>query len=95
MWLYGFHTVKAIFPDRVAGFAVGTEVGLGVAVGPLLVGVGEGLLLVGVGVGVGVDMLAVEVGPGVIVPAADVDVALVVAETLGVLTMIGVHVGVG
>ena len=90
MWLYGFHTVKAIFPDRSAGFAVGTEVGLGVAVGPLLVGVGEGLL-----VGVGVDVLSVAVGLVVAVPGADVEVALVVAETLGVRTIIGVHVGVG
>jgi hypothetical protein len=84
--------VKEIFPDSAAGLAVGTEVGLGVAVGPLLVGVGEGLL---VGVGVGVDVLAVEVGLAVAVPAAATDVTLVVADALGVRTMIGVHVGVG
>jgi hypothetical protein len=52
--------------------------------------VGEGLL-----VGVGVDVLAVEVGLAVAVPVTDVKVALTVAETLGVRTTMGVHVGVG
>jgi hypothetical protein len=81
----GFHTVNAILPDRVTGWAVGVAVGLGVlvgrgvAVGPLVVGVGVGVrvALVGVGVGVGVAR-------GVVVPVA-----------VGVLTTMGVHVGVG
>jgi hypothetical protein len=89
--LYGFHTVKAIFPDKAAGFAVGTVVGFGVAVGPLVVGVAVGLRLVGVAVG----LLVVDVGLGVRVAAVDVVVARAVADGLGVLITMGVHVGVG
>jgi hypothetical protein len=61
---------------------VGTAVGRGVAVGPPVVAVGEGW-----------DRVAV--GLGVVVAGTGVDVPLVVAVVVDVLTMIGVHVGVG
>ena len=90
----GFQTVKAILPDRAAGRVVGVAVGWGGCVGAgvsvaVAVGVGP------VALAVGVLVLTAEVTAGVPIPELGVDVVRDVAVELGVLTMMGVQVGVG
>jgi hypothetical protein len=79
----GFHTVKAILPDKATGLDVGVAAGFGVPVGS---GVEVGPLLVGTALGVRV---------GVLDAATDVGVNLELVTAVAVLSTMGVQVGVG